>query len=158
MHFNDLIIRLRTQALAGVAAISAVVGLFAKSQDLKLDWQMAMAVFFMLCLFWIAIWIIDFCYYNRLLAGAVAALLDIETRSAHETLVTRITLSTIIEDTVAGLLPKERANPKIMRGPLWFYSIVLFALLVGFGYSIYEFSQSPPAPQDNSYRTPHHVI
>jgi hypothetical protein len=31
MHFNDLLIKLRTQALAGVAAISAIVGVFAKS-------------------------------------------------------------------------------------------------------------------------------
>ena len=31
MHFNDLIIRLRTQALAGVAALSALVGIFAKA-------------------------------------------------------------------------------------------------------------------------------
>jgi hypothetical protein len=28
MHFNDLLIRLRTQSLAGVAALSALVGIF----------------------------------------------------------------------------------------------------------------------------------
>jgi hypothetical protein len=31
MHFNDLLIRLRTQALGGVAALSAIVGIFGKS-------------------------------------------------------------------------------------------------------------------------------
>jgi hypothetical protein len=32
MHFNDLLIRIRTQALAGVAALSAFTGLFAKAE------------------------------------------------------------------------------------------------------------------------------
>ncbi len=33
MHFNDLLMKLRTQALAGVAALSAVDGIFAKNES-----------------------------------------------------------------------------------------------------------------------------
>lgn len=76
MHFNDLLIQLRTQALAGVAAISTVVGLFSKDSNFGglNTWQFATAIFGALSLFWIAIWIIDFCYYNRLLLGSANAL------------------------------------------------------------------------------------
>src|ERR1019366_10562259 len=75
MHFNDLLIRLRTQALAAVAALSTLVGIFTKTDpnSVHVSWEIATAVFLGLSIFWIAIWIIDFCYYNRLLIGAVAA-------------------------------------------------------------------------------------
>jgi len=47
MHFNDLLIRLRTQALGGVAALSTLVGLFAKtSASVNTSWKIA-AVFFL---------------------------------------------------------------------------------------------------------------
>src|SRR5437667_124517 len=72
MHFNDLIIKLRTQALAGVAALSTLVTLFAKSDVASSGaWGIAAFIFGGLCLAWVAIWIIDFSYYNRLLTGAV---------------------------------------------------------------------------------------
>ena len=47
MHFNDLIIRLRTQALAGVAALSTLVGLFAKSDlgPFSYSWEIAILFF-----------------------------------------------------------------------------------------------------------------
>jgi hypothetical protein len=84
MHFNDLIIRLRTQALAGVAALSTLVGIFAKTDlgSFSYTWEIAGFVFSGLSLFWIAIWVLDFGYYNRLLMGAVAALLELEKLSA----------------------------------------------------------------------------
>ena len=80
MHFNDLLIRLRTQALAGIAAISTLIGIFTKASPsaLQSDWLIAEAIFIALTLFWIAIFCLDFFYYNRLLVGAVAALKDLE--------------------------------------------------------------------------------
>jgi hypothetical protein len=80
MHFNDLIIRLRTQALAGVAALSTLVGIFAKADlgAFSYTWEIAGFVFAALALFWIAIWVLDFAYYNQLLIGSVAALLELE--------------------------------------------------------------------------------
>jgi hypothetical protein len=42
MHFNDLLIRLRTQALAAVAAISTLATIFGKTgADPKLSWELA---------------------------------------------------------------------------------------------------------------------
>jgi hypothetical protein len=83
MHFNDLLIRLRTQALAGVAAVSTLVGIFTRTDKshIQISWQIATDVFGLLILFWIAIWAIDRLYYNRLLTGAVTALLAIEEES-----------------------------------------------------------------------------
>src|ERR1019366_2632481 len=96
MHFNDLLIRLRTQALAAVAAISTLVTIFGKTgADPKLSWELAVLVF------WIAIWIIYFCYYNRLLIGAVAAILDIEALSKEAIYIRQIDISTKIERAVA---------------------------------------------------------
>ncbi len=37
MHFNDLLMRLRTQTLAGIAAVSALVGVFAKEGSTRVD-------------------------------------------------------------------------------------------------------------------------
>lgn len=139
MHFNDLLIRLRTQALAGVAAIVALVGFVAKIHDVKLSWEMAIAGFFILALFWIAIWIMDFQYYNRLLAGAVIALLEVEKLSKTQTHIRHINLSTTIEDAVVGALPTAQPNSKIMQGPRRFYILVLIALACGLVFSILEF-------------------
>lgn len=74
MHFNDLLMRLRTQSLAGIAAISALVGLFAKRDAggvPQMDWFIAELIFIAMGVFWIAIWCLDMLYYNRLLSGAV---------------------------------------------------------------------------------------
>jgi hypothetical protein len=46
MHFNDLLIRLRTQALAAVAALITLVGIFTKTEpeNIHLSWEIATAV------------------------------------------------------------------------------------------------------------------
>jgi hypothetical protein len=81
-HFNDLLIRLRTQALEAIAALTTIIGVFAKAgEDRYTSWEMVAFAFAILFAFWLAIWEIDFCYYNRLLKRAVAALLDIGKQS-----------------------------------------------------------------------------
>jgi hypothetical protein len=139
MHFNDLLIRLRTQALAGVAAISTLVGIFtrtdpASATSIHISWQIASDVFVLLMAFWAAIWVIDRCYYNRLLTGAVEALHDIEQESTKANPSLAIDLSTKIELHVA--------HPFLDKRPLWerfhskigvwlFYLIVFCALIAG---------------------------
>ena len=135
MHFNDLLIRLRTQALAAVAALSALVGIFTKTDPgyLHVSWEIATAVFCGLTAFWAAIWAIDRFYYTRLLIGAVLALREIEAESKKEKPNLAINLSTKIEEYVA--------HPKDPR-PCWdhfqsklgvriFYVIVFITLLIG---------------------------
>ncbi len=142
MHFNDLLIKLRTQALAAVAAITTLAGIFGKSStDNQMNWGLATAVLFFLCVFWIAIWIIDFKYYNRLLLGAVDAIVDLEALSKQQTHVLYIDISTKIERAVAGespLLSKEEQKrySSLAFGRKAFYLIVFGALLVGLVFSL----------------------
>jgi hypothetical protein len=141
MHFNDLLMKLRTQALAGVAALSALVGIFGQTDKQATNWKMAAIVFGFLICFWVAIWIIDFLYYNRLLLGAVRAILDLEENSKTQTTIKHIDVSTKIELAVAGELGVSDDRCRDLRLSLgrWvFYSVVLFALLCGFALSAYE--------------------
>lgn len=136
MHFNDLLIRLRTQALASVAAISTLVSVFAITKNASESWLVATIVFSILSLFWIAIWIIDFTYYNKLLIGAVVSLVELEEKSKTRTRIDNIQISTIIESVVAGSIApyssrnwREKLRLKIGR---WaFYLMVFLALLIG---------------------------
>jgi hypothetical protein len=136
MHFNDLLIRLRTQALAAVAAISTLVGIFTKTDptSVHVSWEIATAVFIGLAAFWVAIWAIDRCYYNRLLIGAVIALRDIEAESQKAKPSLVIDLSTKIEQHVSRPFsdPRpfwQRFQSKI--GVRAFYAIVLATILTG---------------------------
>lgn len=149
MHFNDLLIRLRTQALGAVAAISALIGVFGKTDSGLHSWHISAAVFFFLCVFWIAIWVIDFRYYHLLLIGAVDAIIDLENLSKTETHITHIDISTRIEQAVAGELriPKTKAErdrqDRLRRGPRTFYMLVFAALLMGLIVSLYEAGLTP---------------
>jgi len=141
MHFNDLIIKLRTQALAGVAALSTVVTLFAKSDAASSGvWGLAAFIFAGLCLAWIAIWIIDFSYYNRLLTGAVMSIVRLEERSKISSFVRHIDMSTSIEAAVANdhQRPKFKQYLKLNWGRWAFYIIVFDALAAGFIFCVME--------------------
>lgn len=146
MHFNDLIIRLRTQALAGVAALSTLVGVFAKTDlgPFSYSWEIAGFVFLGLALFWIAIWILDFGYYNKLLIGSVAALLELERRSQTSNIALDISLSTRVEESVRGDLVFPGALTRGQKMHIvfarWaFYMIVFTALIAGASFSFYTY-------------------
>lgn len=125
MHFNDLLMRLRSQGLAGVAALSTLVGIFAKEEPstFQVDWLVATFIFIALSASWVAIGCLDLLYYNRLLMGAVAALVELEARSKDSS-VSEINMSTTIvkEFTI-------EPNYSSFNGVFWFYAIV-FALTV----------------------------
>lgn len=152
MHFNDLLIKLRTQALGAVAAISTLVGIFGRTgADNKESWEIAAAVFFFLCLFWIAIWIIDFCYYNRLLLGAVKAILEVEKLSQSRSRLLHINISTCIEEAVAGGSAaadsiRHSRFRNLILGRWAFYIIVFLALVLALSFSIYEYKTDLAAP------------
>ena len=138
MHFNDLLMRLRSQSLAAVAAFAALAGVVLKSDlSSNLRWGTMASVFTLLLLFWVAIWILDFAYYNRLLIGAVDALLEIENDTKVSNRVQALILSTKIEAAVAdwnsprtGRLGREKAK--------WcFYIFVFVALSGGLVVSLY---------------------
>lgn len=132
MHFNDLLIRLRTQSLAAVAAFATIAGVLLKSESIgrELRWGTLAAVFAVLALLWLAIWVFDFTYYNRLLLGAVRSLLAIEEASKSGTRLAALSLSIDIEaavrrgDSVLTLEYWARAKGR------WVFYTVVFAVLV----------------------------
>jgi hypothetical protein len=110
MHFNDLILKIRTQSLAAVAAFATIAGVLLKGESIshELRWGTLTAVFIALCVFWLAIWIIDFTYYNRLLLGAVRALTKIEEESKTSTRTSSIYLTRTSSRPLLSALPQER--------------------------------------------------
>ncbi len=137
MHFNDLIIRLRTQSLGGVAAVATVAAVLARG-DISHDfrWAILSATFFLLSLFWLAVWVLDFGYYNRLLLGAVDALLDLERQSSGASHASGIMLSTLIEAAVLRGASWNADAMRRARGRWLFYIIVHIGLLMCLGVSI----------------------
>lgn len=95
--------------------------------------------FGLLVVFWIAIWVLDFGYYNRLLVGAVRALRAIEAGGSGNPsdVMDGITLSTEIERAVEGKPPldtKAAGSANDIAGGRarkWFYGIVLTGLVLG---------------------------
>src|SRR5207237_3057019 len=94
-------------------------------------WGTLAAVFMVLSALWIAIWILDFAYYNRLLLGAVQSLVELEKSSKLGTRTPSLSLSTDIEAAVARGGGWSWASLKQAKGRWAFYMIVFFLLAVG---------------------------
>jgi len=112
MHFNQLIIQFRVQALGGLVAASAAGGLLvSKDMDVDARDQIRRYFFTFLLFAWAAAAVLDIFYYQRLLQGAVRALTEYEKGCAFQ-------LSTIIE--------RELGAPRqIGRAPAtWYYAII----------------------------------
>ncbi|MFV1977572.1 MAG: hypothetical protein ACC651_17670 [Candidatus Scalindua sp.] len=149
MHFNELIIQLRVRALGGVAAISALVGVFSKGdtpEDFR--WGILVSVLVLLCFVWIAIWLLDIRYYNRLLIGAVRAILEVETLSKQHVKIKKLNMSHRIEGAVSGDFSGLGKEP-FWSGRRWFYILVFIALLLGVCFSLgqYYISKGRHVPQ-----------
>lgn len=147
MHFNDLLIRLRTQALGGVAALAALAAVMVRG-DLapSIRWSVLACAFILLILFWVAVWILDLRYYNRLLHGAVKALLEIEALSRNNKPLTGLALSTRIEETAERGIEKAPGENTCFAGgrlTVWcFYGSVCLGLLTGLGISLLNMLKS----------------
>jgi hypothetical protein len=135
MHFNDLILKVRLQALGALAAVVTVGGVLLKTvpPERHLPWGLVTSVFAVLLALWIAIWLLDFRYYNRLLLGAVDSLLALE-NAINSGAKIDFNMSHKIEDAVHGKAPTHREEGTL-TGPLLFYSIVTVVLIVGIAYS-----------------------
>jgi hypothetical protein len=127
MHFNDLLMRLRSQSIAGIAALSTVVGVLTKGDvtDERVSWLVAAMIFVAMALIWVAIWCIDFLYYNVLLTGAVSALQQLEEETQRGG-PKSINMSTLIEAQF-----RKPPNISSFSGVLLFYGIVLTLLVSG---------------------------
>ena len=129
MHFNNLIVQLRLRALGRVAVILTVFG-FAFRGDLGASsaWGLLAVVIILLSVAWVAVWILDMRYYNRLLRGAVLAIIEIERLSTEGKEVKELNLSRWVEKSVRGdkELKGKLAAP-IARNA--FYGIIILALM-----------------------------
>ena len=137
MHFNDLIIRLRIQSIWGIAALAAILGIFLhdRSGDSSnsFNYCIASIALFVLIMFWIGIFILDIFYYNRLLEGAVNAIMELEQKKDGFAKKKNINLSTNIEMAFRTRFKHEpKGYKKILNGRILFYLIVLVALSVTF--------------------------
>jgi hypothetical protein len=135
MHFNDLLMRLRSQSLAGVAAISALVGIFSKEGglDIHMEWIVAEGIFAALAAFWIAIWCLDLLYYNRLLKGAVTAIKKLEDQTKPAVVFDgHIDMSTLIE---AEFSTRVLGFKSRFAGVVAFYVIVFLVIIGGVAFS-----------------------
>jgi len=135
MHFNDLILKVRIQALGTLAAVVTVGGVLLKTvpPEQHLPWGVVTSVFSILLAFWIAIWVLDFRYYNRLLLGAIDSLLALED-AINSGAKIDFNMSHKIEDAVVGRAPTHR-DKGTLTGPFLFYLIVMVVLIVGIAYS-----------------------
>lgn len=119
MHFNDLLMQIRMRSLAGVAAVSTLVGVFADGGGgISLDWLVAAGLLLAVTLVWFAIFCLDYFYYSRMLGGAVAAIKRLEAATEKGEEVAKIEMSTAIEAAVIA------GKPRAPLGVLLFYGIV----------------------------------
>jgi hypothetical protein len=132
MHFNDLLLRIRTGGLAAVTAVAGIASVVLKGDvQPQFRWETLTAVLIVLSLLWIALWVLDYRYYNRLLLGAVDALLHLETQSATGNESVSLDLSTLIEKAVKGEVAQSGSQIATRAGTSFFYGIVLTILVVG---------------------------
>jgi hypothetical protein len=120
MHFNELLIRLRTQALGAVATIVTAAGFLMSRESSTEPWWAVSAVSVLVLIAWCTLWMIDVCYYSRLLRGAVNALLKIERESEG-----MLELSTAVEKLFG--VPDENAVK--LNWPVRLFYVPIFMFL-----------------------------
>jgi hypothetical protein len=107
MHFNDLLMRLRTQALGAVAGLTAIAGFFVEGgfaqEKGAFSWRSVFVGSVALLGGWIVLSLLDTLYYSKLLYGAVDALLELEGNSNGF-----IFLSTRIDGRFRKFHPRRR--------------------------------------------------
>jgi hypothetical protein len=113
MHFNDLLIRLRVQVLGGVTLSGTLAATLLKEQNS----DSLRYVFLLFLVGWIAVWVLDMGYYNRLLSGAVDGIIELEDKFPE------FQLSTKIKKSVNESWSKA-------NGVMYFYSTIFAGLII----------------------------
>lgn len=154
MHFNDLIIRLRIQSIGGIAALATIFGIVLKSSSERNDsvnYCLAFVAIIFLMLCWIAIWVLDLRYYNRLLEGSVNAILELEKNKKDFVKKREINLSSNIEKAFSVRFEHELCSletkgnekkKKFINGRKWFYGLVFSALVLVFACTLVMWHQN----------------
>lgn len=136
MHFNDLIMRWRLQAIGGLATLVTVAGfVVGDAASLSVRYRAMFLLASMLAFVWIGVACIDLFYYRKLLTGAVESILDLEKSTPA------VQLSTKIEQHA------ERAAQWV---PWVFYIAGFIPLVLITGWAIYNLNVVPPATPNAS--------
>jgi hypothetical protein len=109
MHFNELLIRLRVQALGGLTISGSLITAILKNEK---SYYSLKFIFPFFLIAWGAIYCLDMLYYNRLLSGAADAIIELEAKYPSFQLSTK-TANSIRSST---------------KGRKWFYLIVFIGL------------------------------
>jgi hypothetical protein len=126
MHFNDLIMRWRLQAMGGLGALITIGGFVVKDPlNPTLRYRGMLILSATLAFAWVAVALIDLFYYQKLLKGAVTALLDLEKRKEFED----VQLSSVIE-------LHARTGSRMV--PWLFYAMGLFPLVMIAGWAVFH--------------------
>ena len=132
MHFNDLLMRWRLQAIGGLAGLVTLAGfVVGDAATLAVRYRAMLILSGVLAFAWVGVALIDLFYYRRLLQGAVNALLAIEKENP------RITLSTAIE---------HEASSASTVTPWVFYVCGLIPLLAIIGWAVNQLLGLPAEP------------
>ncbi len=122
MHFNELIIQYRLQLMGGTGAIGAVAAyLILGKEDVVLRSSLRVLFSCLMLILLVAAAFLDLFYYNKLLDGAVVALLEFEKNHPE------INMSTYIHAEV-----QNWAKPAIW---LWYAAIIVpLGIFAGFSF------------------------
>lgn len=99
VHFNGIILKVRIQALALVSILMTIIGAVAKNSD-KIPLIFLIFIFLTLLVFWVAIWLLDIKYYNKILNANVDALVELEKNNKDINHVIKPILSTVIRNKI----------------------------------------------------------
>ncbi|SRR6266545_7931028 len=131
-HFNDLIMKLRTQALGGLAGVIAISGLainFSGKPSSNTEWQILFGTILFFTLAWVALWVLDLGYYNKLLLGAVEAIREHEDSTHQEGVNPSASNAIILSTRISAAAPRHQ------RFVIGFYVLVLIGLFTGLIYT-----------------------
>ena len=132
VHFNEMLMQLRLRALAGISLLVTLAGLFSGETASEVNWGFLSWVLFILLFVWLAIFVIDKFYYQKLLSGAVEAIIEIENSTTDDEV--PLKLSTKIRNKVTN--GKEGIDSMYAVG--WFYFIIGFLLLCLLTFALYN--------------------
>ena len=135
MHFNDLLIKLRVQILGLIIAVITIGGFVLKLTNTgAIDWKIVFWILIVLCFIWIALFLLDYFYYNKLLIGAVYSTIKLE-KSIKNNQNINITLSEDIQKIYEN---KEVYNKHLTLWPIIFFYIIVLAVLVVLAGCVYK--------------------
>lgn len=140
VHFNDLIMRWRLQAVGGLAAIATLAGFVVGDADtLRVRYRAMIMLSALLACGWVGVGALDLFYYRKLLQGAVQTILRLEEQMSD------VHLSTDIE---------EAAKSGARWAPWLFYGLGLAPLLVFIVWASAQLCSTPPNELDKRRDAP----